>query len=204
MRKLTRRGTSGSFLGAALLLLTASAVWACTAQPRIFSLGPQVGPVGLEIILEGQTAASAPVEVRWNSLEGAKIGEGVADFNGNFAAATRIPEASPGVYFLVVRAGDAGVVRTPFEVTGEKAPSRAATDGSAASAAASSSDLWTGFSTTRGAAQSNVQAAQPGDASGIQAALGGTLLAVGVSGLAFGLVLTRRRQLSGAGNNKQS
>lgn len=186
----TKRSAAGIALAGALLLLTATAVWACTAQPRIFSLGPQVGPVGLELTLEGQAVAGAPVEVRWNSLEGVKIGEGVADPVGNFAVSARIPQAEPGIYFIVVKAGAAGVVRTSFEVTSERA---VASENRPADRAASSTDLWSAFSTDSAAIESG--GAQTADAdSGGQAILGAALLAAGAAALAIGLVADRRRR----------
>jgi hypothetical protein len=189
----THRSAPGIALVGALLLLTANAVWACTAQPRIFSLGPQVGPVGLEITLEGQAVPGAPVEVRWNSLQGVKIGEGVADFSGNFAVPARIPQAEPGIYFILVKAANAGVFRDSFEVTAERA---VASDNRPADRAASSADLWSAFSTDSPAVES--RGAQTADAdSGSQAILGAALLAAGAAALAFGLVADRRRRHAG-------
>lgn len=190
--RLTRPSASSTFVGGALLLLTASAVWACTAQPRIFSLGPQVGPVGLEITLEGQAVGGAPVEVRWNSLEGAKIGEGTADFSGNFAVRAKIPQTEPGIYFLVVKGGDAGVVRSPFEVTSEQ-PVGVGEAVPSGERAASSTDLWSAFSAAPAGGDTSAAAEAAPSGSGTQALAGAALLAAGLAALASGLILSRRR-----------
>lgn len=209
--KLRGRTVSPLLVAAVLLLATASAVWACTPQPRIFSLGPQVGPVGLEITLEGQASrpvalggqtSQAPVEVRWNSLEGATIGRGTTDFNGNFSVTARIPQAEPGIYFVVVKTGDAGVVRMPFEVTAERAvgpsePMRAP------DAAASTADLWSAFSSSRAGAEQASGITGPGESGReTQALAGGALLLAGLVALGSGVVLARRRTAAGARNLK--
>lgn len=194
--------TKAGLMALTLLLVVASAVWACTAQPRIFSLGPQVGPVGLQITLEGQAAGApvgvaqgasgVPVEVRWNSLDGPKIGEGVTNFSGDFAVSARIPEAEPGIYFLIVKAGDAGVVRSPFEVTSESAL-RAPGAGGSTDPAASSADLWSAFSESGPGSEPIGAMPNAGQGPGIQALAGVTLLAAGSAALAAGLVVSRRR-----------
>jgi len=143
-------------------------------------------------MLEGQAASSTPVEVRWNSLEGEKIGASTADFNGNFAVSAKIPQAKPGIYFLVVRAGDAGVVRSPFEVTSEGALS---TPDAVpfADVAASSADLWSAFSDSGASVEGTGATQGSGDNSGIQALAGAALLVAGIAGLASGLAVARRR-----------
>lgn len=201
-RRKLRPTVAGTLIGLCLLLGTASVVWACTAQPRIFSLGPQVGPVGLQIMLEGQAAGApvgvaqgasgVPVEVRWNSLDGPKIGEGVTDFSGNFAVSARIPGAEPGIYFLIVKAGDAGVVRSPFEVTSESAL-RAPGAGGSTDPAASSADLWSAFSESGPGSEPIGAMPNAAQGPGIQALAGVTLLAAGSAALAAGLVVSRRR-----------
>ena len=191
-----RLSTFGPVAGTAVLLLMAGAVWACTAQPRIFSLGPQVGPVGMEIKLEGQTARNVPVEIRWNSNQGAAIGEGLSDFNGNFSVPARIPDAEPGMYFLVVTAGEAGVVRTAFQVTSEGVSDAV----EELPAAAGSSDLWRGFSGSAGSVEAEGGAVATSAGSAVGAALGGAFFALGAAALVgLGFLSLRRRRISQRG-----
>jgi hypothetical protein len=128
----------------------------------------------------------APVEIRWNSVTGQKIGGSVADGQGNFATTVSIPDVAPGVYSMVAQAGTEGLARTSFEVT---AP--------AAAAPAPNSGAGSWLSRPTSALDSS---GDSGSELGLVA--GAALLGVGLLGLfsAFTVVAVRRRRVPiGAG-----
>ncbi|HSH58198.1 MAG TPA: hypothetical protein VK988_00890 [Acidimicrobiales bacterium] len=98
--------------------------WACTGQPRFVGASVPTGPARATVAVRGEGAVpSAPVEIRWNGVNGTKLATATADVDGNFQASVTIPEASPGIYSLVAGAGGTTLGRTAFEVTATTARS---------------------------------------------------------------------------------
>ena len=160
------------------LLGGASAAWACTGQPRVFTVSQAAAPQGTTVEARGEAAsANTPIAIRWNELEGEVLGTGVTDSLGAFSVPITLPQAPPGIYSLVLT-GDASAGRTTVEIS---APGDAG--GSRALAPAAS---WT--SPAAGA-----QAANP---FGPGMALGALFLGVGTVGLfaAFAVAAGGRRR----------
>lgn len=130
------------------LLTLVSAAWACTGQPQVVALSTDRAPVGTEVTVIGERVPTQFVEIRWDSLQGPVIGRGTAT-NGDFAILALVPDAPPGIYYMVVAALPLGypegtppsVTRVSFEVTAS--PALAAEP---AGLHNHSSDLWSGFS----------------------------------------------------------
>lgn len=128
----------------------ASMAWACTVQPRVFSVAPSSALPGGTATVNGEgVQAGAPVEVRWNALDGAAIGKATADREGRFAVPVTVPNAPAGVHSIVLVAGNAegpfalsttglGVGRISFQVTSA---------GAAGAASSPPSGAWTSPST---------------------------------------------------------
>ena len=54
-----------------------------------------------------RTTTPLPVQIRWNALEGAKLGEVAPDGAGNISASITIPDAAPGRYVIFAVQQDA-------------------------------------------------------------------------------------------------
>lgn len=120
-------GLAGSTLSFLLLLVVGA--WACTAQPVIgtpgsgpnggHGLNPSSGPPGTEVVVEGRDFREGPVQIRWGSVDGLRLGTP----NGpDFRTTIVIPEAKPSVHYVVAFQRDAAgnvenMARAPFEVT---------------------------------------------------------------------------------------
>ncbi|MDQ6948420.1 MAG: hypothetical protein M3256_19720 [Actinomycetota bacterium] len=107
--------------------------WACVPQP-VVSLSPSsFGPAGSQVTIQGLRFGGGPVEVRWNGLDGQRLG----DTGGTqFSLPVTIPAAPEGLYVLTVLSrGNDGVVAdnavVPFQVVDpgalSKGPSASAT-----------------------------------------------------------------------------
>lgn len=158
--------TSGA--GAAVLM-TASLAWACTGQPVMQLAGQAVGEPGSKValnVLPSSALEASPVSVRWNALDGPELASAALPADGGTLTVT-VPDVAPGVYYLVLDAGDAGVGRAAYQVTnpaGAPAPERAWDPGE-----------------------------RPSSTTAAPLAMGMGLLAVGLVGLAgFGLVAAAR------------
>lgn len=167
-------------LGAAFLMV-ASFAWACTPALTV-QMSANSGPAGTLVQLTGGSAyPDRPVEIRWNSADGALLGAVQGD---NFAVAVKVPaDAAPGVYYLVA----AGRARDTFEVTGPEGESVPKS---------LSSDLWSGFSGSARPALSD--AAQTGDAAELATSnslpIGLGLAGAGLGGLMLSsLILIKKR-----------
>lgn len=198
-----RRGASIA-LGFLALSTIMSAAWACTGQPQVVALSLDRAPAGTEVTIIGQRVPTQFVEIRWDSLHGPVIGKGEAR-NGDFAIATLIPDAAPGIYYMVVSALPLGypegtppsITRVSFEVTASPAASREASP-RPGSERRHSPDLWSAFSAAHDGVSFSPAATADGDASSARA------LGIGIGAFAFGAgaliisgataVLTRRRQ----------
>jgi hypothetical protein len=110
-----------------LVVVAASAAWACVPQPRLVVVAPKAsGPPGSRVSVEGIgfDASPARVEIRWNTADGPTLG--TAD-QADFAVPVTIPDAAPGLYgILVMSRGADGVLgntgRAAFQVTDEPRP----------------------------------------------------------------------------------
>lgn len=185
-----RRVGVAVFVLTALLSGVASVAWACTAQPRIVQLTPLAAAPGSDLSLQGDAlAANAPVELRWNALDGQVIGTAVADDGGEFATTAVVPDAAPGVYAVIAVSEAQAVARTAFEVTGPVDPAAFSGSGDALWQADSASELW---------ADEPMETASDTGV-GLQAAL--VLLSIGLTGLlaaSLTAVVRRRRAMSHA------
>lgn len=172
----------------ALVLTVASTAWACTPQPRSFSVAPDTATAKSIASVVGQgVPAGAPVEVHWNSLEGNVIGTATADDRGRFSLPVTVPDGPPGAYSIVFTARGAngsvsGVGRLPFRLT------------SAASgvAPAAPGKVWS-------AAGREPATAPSGSGRGVAAGIG--LMSLGLVTLAGGslAVIARRRRATATG-----
>jgi len=178
--------------GGAMVLVLASFAWACTNQARIITLNSISGAPSAVLAISGnRVPASSSVEVRWDALNGPKIGSAIADQAGNFATQVSVPEVKPGIYTIVASAGEFAVARTAFEVT---APAAAASSPSQVRQPASN-DLWNGFAQARGASATDVGvASHAANRTGMTAGLG--LLGASLAGACFAatFVLSSRRR----------
>lgn len=176
-----------------VVLAGASAAWACSAQPRVFSVAPQAAASGDTVLVSGDGApAATPVDVYWNSLEGKSMGRTTSDAEGTFAISVTVPEVPAGIYSIAFMASPgvgersagnaAGVGRMSFQVVADE-------PASVASAAGSRTDLWSRDSGSEGSASSS---------QGLPLALGVSLFSIGLVALlgGFTLATTRRRRVT--------
>lgn len=170
-------------LGAAFLMV-ASFAWACTPATTVH-LSANSGPAGTLVNITGKTAfPDKPVEIRWNSTDGALLG---TVQGASFAAALTVPaEASPGVYYLVAD----GRARDTFEVTGRATSTKAPK--------VLSNDLWSGFAASSRPALADSSLAQGGakaNPNSLPVGLG--LAGIGLGGLLFAsLAVMKKRSRS--------
>ncbi|HUP71173.1 MAG TPA: hypothetical protein VM142_15375 [Acidimicrobiales bacterium] len=84
---------------AAVVLTGGSFAWACSQQPRASMEGGRTsGPVGALVGVTGSDFGAGPVEVRWNSMTGFKLGDATGP---SFSVSVRIPQAPVGVHYIV-------------------------------------------------------------------------------------------------------
>lgn len=182
----TRRTVLGSVIGAALTIGLATAVFACTYIPHLYALSPRAGAPGTDLTLQGSAASTShPVTLRWNSVHGQVLATTMPDAQGNFTATVKVPDASPGNYFVVADSGGSDVARAVFQVIG-------ASGRQAALPAPAVPDAATGSDTV-------AQYAAPPDTSSTNPALIAGLLVFAVAAFGavtgMGLVLSRRRRV---------
>jgi len=121
-------------MGAVAAVVAATSVaWACTAWTGMYPLSQPAGPRGTEVTVRGTSPVAGPVEVRWDGLKGKVLGVAEAaprEQGGVFSTKVTIPDASPGVhYVVVVSSGEGGWSRAAFKIpaktgvpSGEVAP----------------------------------------------------------------------------------
>lgn len=103
--------------GMAVAVAVASAAWACTAWTAMSPLSEPAGKPGTEVTVRG-TTPNGPVAIRWDGLQGPVLAT-VDIQNGSFATKVRIPEAPPGLHYVVVSSqGDGGWSRAAFKIPG--------------------------------------------------------------------------------------
>jgi len=197
--KITRNKGIVAMLAAMAVLSAASLALACTGQTRILSITPQAGPPGTAVTLKGEAIVpGTPVEVRWNGLNGPGLANATAGPGGTFSAVVNVPEAAPGVYYLVVSAGETAVARNAFEVTASASVPGGPVSTANVPGRSVSSGLWNGLSANRGAVDAGTVAGTPSRTQSPGALIGIALAgagAVAMSGVA--LTVSRRRRETG-------
>lgn len=129
-----RRGigvrTAASAVGV-LVLLGAAAAWACVPQPIISSVQPRAsGQAGGQVTVVGDNFDQAPVEIRWNGVQGPLLGTS----NGpSFSIPVTIPDDVEGLYVLTALSrqpggGVGGTARASFQLLGAAADPAAIPD----------------------------------------------------------------------------
>ncbi|MEX2289761.1 MAG: hypothetical protein WD794_05470 [Mycobacteriales bacterium] len=121
-------------VGLLLSMAVAATAWACVPQPTIVAVQPRAsGPAGGQVTVLGDNFDGAPVEIRWNGLQGALLGTG----NGpSFSIPITVPDGEPGLYVLTALSrqpggGVGGTARASFQIeAGDGAGGAAATPGS--------------------------------------------------------------------------
>jgi len=187
-------------LAAMAMLSAASLALACTGQTRILSVTPQAGSPGTAVTVKGEAIVPGTlVEIRWNGLNGTQMASATAGPAGTFSTVVNVPEATPGIYYLVVNAGETAVARNVFEVT---TPASAATGGLSASSnsvRSVSSDLWNGLAASRGAVEAGATPGTPNRAQSAGTLIGIALAGAGAIALSGALlaISRRRREIGG-------
>lgn len=178
----TRRvGYSVVGSGVAVFAGWASVAFACSPLPQVYSVLPEAATPGDTVVLRGQAVkSSAPVQIRWNGVNGKVLAAATPDGGGAFSVPVVVPDVAPGIYSLTLQTQDAGVNRTTFEVT---APAGSAS-------VAPRAQLWPSVAT-----QPSIATPESGGAH----AAGAALLGFGLVALAGGsavAVARRRRALA--------
>lgn len=113
----TRRGIAGAVAAVAAVLFAASVAWACTGQVTMSVAPVSSGAPGSVVTVDvaaGPGLDQGPMQVRWNGLDGQVL----ATTDRSASLAVTIPQADPGVYYLVLSNDRSDVARAAFEVTG--------------------------------------------------------------------------------------
>lgn len=197
----SRRAATAAFAMVLGLVGVASFAWACTPQAEVAPLAVQSGAPGTRVPVTGLAAKPGPIEVRWNSPKGPLVGTGVAAITPtglNFATEVTIPEAEPGVYYLVVSTSDGGTARAAFEVLSPAASAPTAAAPTPALAPGTEA-LWNGLGNGSPVPGPETSLGSP---AGSGMAIGVGLAAVGLVGMFAGfttVALRRQRRLAGRG-----
>ncbi|MGH2771547.1 MAG: hypothetical protein ACRDIU_00160 [Actinomycetota bacterium] len=182
------RAIRGFVVATALALAAASAAWACTAQTYINQLSHNMGPERSRVTVSGNSVSLSPVsvgeaqpklQIRWDSVNGPAVDLATTVTGEKFESVVAIPQAAPGVHYLIVTLGDRKLASAPFQVTS-----------GGGRASASSADLWNGFSKTTGGTGADVPPSTGAPGNGLGAGL--ALLAVGGAGITLGLIATAK------------
>jgi len=105
-------------LGAAVTVVVGAAAFACTNLATL-NLSSTAGKAGDTVTVTGSSfavgrgdAATIPVQLRWNGVDGTVLAETVPDRAGNISATFAVPEGAPGYYVLIATQKDARGVDT--------------------------------------------------------------------------------------------
>jgi hypothetical protein len=116
-----RRSTAAGGAILALLLIAASAAWACTSSkgPLVHDLYNDRSPVGTTVAVSGEGWTTlSPVLISWRPATGStqELVTATTDERGAFTASVVIPPADLGIHLVSVTQGSTAR-STPFEVT---------------------------------------------------------------------------------------
>ncbi|MCA1673289.1 MAG: hypothetical protein LC799_14185 [Actinobacteria bacterium] len=109
-----RKKVAVVFGSAATTVIAASAAFACTNLATL-NLSSSAGGPGDTVTVTGSSfrvnakdvAASDPVVLHWNGVDGATLAEVRPDKAGNMSATFTVPEGQPGYYVIVATQKDA-------------------------------------------------------------------------------------------------
>lgn len=164
----TSKKTPNLIAAAACLMVlgAASVAWACTQQAYIGSISPGSGPSGSRATVSGSRFNPGPVQIRWNSTDGAVLATGSGP---DFSVAVTIPNATPDTYSVVAVQREGNVVLGKASVTFTVTPADTAMSG--------------GYNSSEGGTATDDGQAASGStsrsSSGSQAASGGSDTAAG-------------------------
>lgn len=172
---------------AAALMGAAGLAWACTYEPRNFTLSALAGPRSTPLTVTGHgLSPEGMVELRWNGVTGPTLASVAADSKGDFSTQVTVPDVRPNVYTIVAVAGAQGLAQGSFEVLPDAG--RAASPGAAAAVVPEPARPWS----------PSPELATDRTEAGDSTALGVGLLAGGLVTIfgSFAVVASRRRRLA--------
>lgn len=147
------------FFGAAATVgtIAATAAFACTNLATL-NLSSATGKPGDTVTVTGSSfnvakaGPSAPVNLRWNSVDGPALATAQPDPAGNISATFAIPDGQPGYYVIIATQRDAQGVdtygtpaRASFKILGPNGASAAQPAGSSSAAGVSSNGSSSGL-----------------------------------------------------------
>ncbi|MGH2810789.1 MAG: hypothetical protein ACRDIA_07890 [Actinomycetota bacterium] len=161
-----------------MVLGAASAIaWACTGQSQVQIIPTVVPPNRRTAVTQvaGRPFNPGAVVVRWNALDGPELARTTLAEGRELALEFTVPDAAPGVYYVVVAGSDGQeVARAALEVTSAAGGSRGAN---------AASDLWGGFNQASSPAGDDLVGAA-GRETGSGGAAGYALIAAGLASAA--------------------
>ena len=153
-----RKGTLLFAAGAVASLVVGAAAFACTNLATL-NLSSTAGKAGEVVTVTGSSfavgrgdAATLPVQLRWNGVDGMVLAETTPDRAGNISATFTVPEGMPGYYVLVATQRNAQGVdtygtpaRASYQILGPNGQSVVTPPASAAAASVPSEPNSTGI-----------------------------------------------------------
>ncbi len=113
-----KKGTLLFAAGAVASLVVGAAAFACTNLATL-NLSSTAGKAGDVVTVTGSSfavgrgdAATLPVQLRWNGVDGMVLAEATPDRAGNISATFTVPDGMPGYYVLVATQKDARGIDT--------------------------------------------------------------------------------------------
>ena len=181
------------------LMAMAGLAWACSPQSSMVII-PDTGPSARRATASGNLVNPLPVgaggsesagtaQIHWNAADGPLLAQVSPSQSGAFSAEVTLPQAAPGVYYLVLTSQSKDVARVAVQVT---------KPGSTVSAAGVSSGLWSGFSAANSTASLGVAspAAPTGSDPAMLAGMGLTAFGVAASAMGLSVAALRKRRTS--------
>lgn len=178
------------------VLAISGLAWACSPQSQIYPLGVQSAQAHARIPVEGVASGKGGyVQIHWNGFGGPVVGSGVVPADqSRFSIEVTVPEASPGIHYLIMLAPDGTTARAAIEVEG---PTGSGLSSAGSGKRTVSSDLWSGLmpSGSMGFPVSPAAAERPSSAS--------PALAAGIAMSAFGLGAVAAALAAGGSRRKK-
>ncbi len=113
-----KKGTLLFAAGAVASLVVGAAAFACTNLATL-NLSSTAGKAGDVVTVTGSSfavgrgdAATLPVQLRWNGVDGMVLAEATPDRAGNISATFTVPDGMPGYYVIVATQKDAKGIDT--------------------------------------------------------------------------------------------